>query len=606
MTTLRFALRYARPHRTHLYWLVILTVIGSAYTVALPWPLKFAVDDVLAPGGSGSTVHLIYAATALVGVVATAQILKLVRRRVATDLGRRLTIDVGSELFRRLNLASLTDARRYKIGDVVARVTNDANAARELILSVGFDAFQQVVLLIPYTVILIALDPVSAVIIWVVAVLNVAVARAFTPPTGRLATEQAEAEAELMAHVDRSLDGLTDIWVNGALDREADLFAKTAARNFGTARRSEILQLKFGLSSSLLTTFGYGAVLLTGVLRVLDGALTVGELLVVLAYVSALQAPIAGLAYLLPEVAAIRAKVRRVTEFLAEIDERPLHEGVEVRSRARRLTGGRAASEVVYDTVSFSYDTGDSEPTLSNISFVAAPGTITAIVGPTGAGKTTLVSLLPRLIDPTNGTITIDGTNHTTINISHLRNNIAVVGQEPHLFNTTIADNIAYGRPNATSADIQTAAKAANAHHFITQLPNGYHTPIGDGATGLSGGQRQRLAIARALLKGAPILILDEPTSALDAETETDVMDAITNLTNNRTVLVIAHRLSTIRNADQILVIANGTIHEQGTHHQLLTNNDLYHTLHTTHYQQPTTTIDLDASDSKNEADAHV
>ena len=239
---------------------------------------------------------------------------------------------------------------------------------------------------------------------------------------------------------------------------------------------------------------------------------------------------------------------------------------------------------ITYNNVSYTYD---QTPALHNITFTAKPGTITALVGPTGAGKTTLVSLLPRLIDPTTGTITINGVNHNHIELTNLRDLIGYVRQDPYLFPTTIADNLAYGRPWSTPDEIINAARAANAHNFITNLPDRYNTIIGDGGTGLSGGQKQRLAIARALLKNAPILILDEPTSALDAETEHEVMEAIDRLTTGRTVLVIAHRLSTIRNADTIIVLDNGHIREQGTHTNLLNNHDLYHTLHTTQHQQP-------------------
>jgi ABC-type multidrug transport system fused ATPase/permease subunit len=240
--------------------------------------------------------------------------------------------------------------------------------------------------------------------------------------------------------------------------------------------------------------------------------------------------------------------------------------------------------EVLYDDVSYSY--GET-PALHGVSFRAGAGTVTALVGPTGGGKTTLVSLLPRLIDPDSGAITLNGIDHRDVTLGHLRNLISVVRQDPYLFPVTVADNLAYGRPHASRDEIVEAARAANAHDFIEALPAGYDTVLGDGGVGLSGGQRQRLAIARALLRDTPVLVLDEPTSALDAETEAQVMDAIERLTAGRTVLVIAHRLSTIRNADTIVVLDHGRVREQGTHDELLSAQGLYHTLHTTQFRTP-------------------
>ena len=332
--------------------------------------------------------------------------------------------------------------------------------------------------------------------------------------------------------------------------------------------------LQFGLNASLLGAVGNGLVLLVGVQRVFSGDLTVGDLLVILAYVQALQGPVEGLAYAVPNAAAASAKARRVTEFLADADR------VTVTSPV--LVTPEGGVDVVFRGVGYAY--GD-EWVLDGVSLTASAGTVTALVGPTGAGKSTLVSLLPRLIDPMVGSIMINGVDHRRIPLGNLRQLIAVVRQDPYLFPASLRDNIAYGRPDASLEEIVAAARAANAHEFIEALPDGYETVVGDGGAGLSGGQRQRLAIARALLKDAPVLVLDEPTSALDAGTEAEVMDAIDRLVEGRTVLVIAHRLSTIRNADTIVVLDHGTVREAGTHQELLAASGLYHSLYTTQFQ---------------------
>ena len=581
MRTLRFAAGYARRHTLALAVLLALMPVAAVLAAAVPWPLKYAIDDVLMPGGSRSAAGLVRAAAAMVGIVVGKQVVLLAQRRLEVGVSRSLTLEAGADLFARLQRVSLTDARRYRIGEVVTRITRDASAVQQLVLGVGLAALRNLVFIGVYTVILWRFDPLSAAIAWAVVAGQILVARRFTAPTDRATTRRAQGEADVMARADVGLSGRHDIAVNGAIEREIARFAATSHEAFDAARRSDTLLLLFGLNASVISALGNGILLMVGTLRVFSGDLTVGSLVVILAYVASLQAPAEGLAYAIPEAAGAWARSRRLIEFLATAEPVTV---VEPSAQEAVTVVADDGADVAFVEVGYAY--GDT-PALHDVSFHAPAGSVTALVGPTGGGKTTLVSLLPRLIDPTTGTITINGVDHRRIPLHDLRQLIAVVRQDPYLFPTTIADNLAYGRPDATDDEIVDAATAANAHHFITALPDGYHTRIGDGGAGLSGGQKQRLAIARALLKNAPILVLDEPTSALDAETEAEVMTAIDHLTAGRTVLVIAHRLSTIRNADTIIVIDHGHIREHGTHHELLTANDLYHTLYTTQLRAP-------------------
>jgi len=322
----------------------------------------------------------------------------------------------------------------------------------------------------------------------------------------------------------------------------------------------------FGLLVNLVTALGTAAVLFIGVRHVQSGALTLGELLLVVAYLSQLYSPLKTISRKAASVQTSLASAERVFEFLDE--------PVDVRQRrdARPLT--RATGLVELDHVSMAYDGGPT--VLDDVSVRVEPGMHLGIRGVTGAGKTTLVSLIPRFYDASVGRVTIDGTDVRKYKVRSLRERISIVLQDPMLFQGTIADNIRYGRLDATREQIEQAARDAHAHDFIARLPRGYDTEVAEAGGGLSGGERQRLSIARAILKDAPILILDEPTSSLDAISEEIVFTAIRGLRAGRTTIVIAHRLSTVRDADRILVLDGGQIAAQGRHEELLEKSDLY------------------------------
>jgi ATP-binding cassette subfamily B protein/subfamily B ATP-binding cassette protein MsbA len=296
----------------------------------------------------------------------------------------------------------------------------------------------------------------------------------------------------------------------------------------------------------------------------------VGSILVFLAYLRAFYDPLNALMYAPSALHFVAGSARRVMEVLEaerEVAERP---GAAPLARAR--------GQVALQGVTFGYEPG--RPVLRAVDLEARPGETVAIVGPSGAGKSTLVGLVPRFYDPWAGRVLLDGADLRDLRLADLRAQVALVLQEPFLFPVSVADNIAYGRPQASRAEVEAAAEAANAHAFIAALPDGYDTVVGERGATLSGGERQRLAIARALLKDAPILVLDEPTAALDAQTEALLLQALERLMAGRTTLIIAHRLSTIRRADRIAVLDGGALAELGTHAQLLAAGGLYATLH--------------------------
>jgi ATP-binding cassette, subfamily B, bacterial len=308
-----------------------------------------------------------------------------------------------------------------------------------------------------------------------------------------------------------------------------------------------------------------------GAQHALSGRLSVGTILVFLAYLSSLYSPLQDVSHGASTVSEAVGSARRVVEIL---DAPP-----DVVDRPGAVALAAVRGEVGFDEVWFGYERG--RPVLRGVSFEARPGEVVAIVGPTGAGKSTLAGLLPRFFDPDRGRVLLDGHDLRGLRLGTVRESVSLVLQESFLFPFSIAENIAYGRPGASREEIEAAARAANVHEFVSGLPDGYDTLLGERGATLSGGERQRVAIARALLKDAPVLVLDEPTSALDAETEQSLLEALERLMAGRTTLVIAHRLSTIRRADQILVLSAGEIVERGDHDELIALGGAYARMHT-------------------------
>jgi ATP-binding cassette subfamily B protein/subfamily B ATP-binding cassette protein MsbA len=331
-------------------------------------------------------------------------------------------------------------------------------------------------------------------------------------------------------------------------------------------------QSLFAVVVSTITMLGTALIVIVGGRLVLERRLGVGELTAIIAYLAAVYGPLSTIAHTTGQLQGSIAGARRVRAMLAiepETAESPGAPGMPAMIEAMNVKG-----DVRFEDVGFSYPDGTA--VLHDITFEAKPGQMVALVGLTGAGKTTLVSLIPRFYNATAGRVLVDGVDVRQYRVRSLRDRIAIVLQEPTLFAGTIADNLRYGRLDASMAEIQDAARAAHAHDFITRLPKGYETEIAEAGASLSGGERQRLSVARALLKDAPILILDEPTSSLDSISEEIVFAALKRLRAGRTTIVIAHRLSTVRDADAILVLDGGRICAQGRHEELLTSSQLY------------------------------
>jgi ATP-binding cassette subfamily B protein/subfamily B ATP-binding cassette protein MsbA len=421
-----------------------------------------------------------------------------------------------------------------------------------------------VVTLVSMFVVVWTLSPRLALLALSVAVPLGVVIRLLVAPLARRADEREAAEGERTAVAEQALTALPVVQVFGREAHERARYAASCAATLRAQQRAIAVQLLFNVLVGGVLALGTAAVMWLGGLGALEGGATLGDLLVVLSYVAALYAPMESLAYLASSAADASAGARRVLEVLAEQDAVLERDGAEY---VEDPEGGRGYA-VRLEGVTFGYEPG--RPVLRGVDLEVRPGERVALVGATGAGKSTLLALVPRLFDPWEGRVTFDGRDARDLRLEQLRRRVAVLLQDPFLLPLTVAENIAYGRPEATRADIERAAALAEAAEFVERLPDGYDTVIGERGATLSGGQQQRLAIARALLLDAPVLLLDEPTSALDAETEARLLRALERLMEGRTTLVIAHRLSTVRSADRIVVLDEGRIVEQGTHAELL------------------------------------
>ena len=542
----------------------MLGLLATPLILLGPLPLKIAVDSVvgsdpvpgfldpLLPGWlTGSNIRLLAMAAALqVLVVLLTQLHELASYMLRARAGEGLMLEFRSSLFRHVQRLSLLFHDTRGTADSLYRIQYDAPAIREIMVTSLISVLSAVVMLITILIVITSIDWQLALVALVVSPFLFFFARTYNQRMRGSYRDVRGLESSALQVVQEVLGAFRVVKAFGREDQEQERFLGLSQLGLRARIRLALAEGTFGLLVNMTTALGTAVVLFIGIRNVQADVLTLGELLMVLAYLTQLYGPLRTISRQVANLQASLASAERAFDLLDEVPD------VVDRPGARPLK--RSAGEIEFRDVSFAY--GDNDHVLHNVSFSISPGTRLGIEGRTGAGKTTLVSLIARFYDPSAGQIFLDGVDMRDYKLADLRSQLAIVLQDPVLFSTTIAENISYGRPGADHQQIIDAAQAANAGEFIAGLHDGYDTLVGERGMRLSGGERQRIALARAFLKDAPILVLDEPTSSVDMTTESEIMDAMQRLMAGRTTLMIAHRMSTLEICDARIELEHGRI----------------------------------------------
>jgi subfamily B ATP-binding cassette protein MsbA len=564
-------LRFVRPYWKLLALAGVILTINSIAGLALPMVVRFVVDSALV----AQSLFLLNRVTMLLlGLFALQAVLGFGQAYLLGWTGERVVANLRTTLYAHLQAMPLRFFANTRIGELLSRLGNDVTTIQNAVTDTLLSLLSNTIMLIGGIVIIFAMAWRLTLVMLAVVPLAVVGMIILGRLVRRLSKQVQDALADTSATAEETLNGIRIVKSFAREPYEVNRYGEGVERLFRISVERVRLNAILGPIIGLIAFSAIALVLWFGSREVIAGRLTPGQLISFLLYTMMVASPIASFTGLYSQFQRALGASERVFELL---DTPP-----EMQDDPDAIVLPRIHGEVCFENVSFDYgDVDAAREVLREIQLSVAPGQVTALVGPSGAGKTTLVNLVPRFYDPTEGRITVDGHDVRGLKMSSLREQIGIVPQETALFSGSVFDNIRYGKLDATREQVEEAARAANAHDFITELPNGYDTLVGERGVKLSGGQRQRVAIARALLKNPRILILDEATSSLDSESEQAVQEALERLMADRTTFVIAHRLSTITNADWIVVLDGGRIVEQGDHETLLAREDgLYRRMH--------------------------
>jgi ATP-binding cassette subfamily B protein len=578
----------ARPFWRWLWLSLVLVIVSPLVDAGAIWLFKVLVDDVLSPRDFSAFPAV---AGAFVGVTLLVGVLGFVGAYLGAWIGENFLHTMRTRVFAHLHTLSVSFFDRRRLGDILSRLTGDVAAIEGVVLSGVIGIIANVLKIVVYAGVLffvdwrLALTSLLAVpVFWVAA-------RVFSRRIKIASREVRRRAGSITVVAEESLGNATLIQAYGRQGAELDRFATQSLGSVNAELAATRLGAMFAPLVDLVQVLGVLTILGVGIWELTAGRITLGGLLAFLVFLSQLYRPVRGLGSLSTALFAAAAAAERIIELL---DEQP-----SVSAPPHPVPLGTLRGQLRLEQVSFAYPETTTD-VLHQVSFTAPPGQTTAIVGASGAGKTTMLKLLLRFYDPTSGRITLDGTDLRQLDPEELRANIAIVLQETLLLDGSIAENIRAGRPDATDDQLIAAAVAADAHEFITTLPEGYHTRVGQRGRLLSGGQRQRIAIARAMIRDAPLLLLDEPTTSLDAHASQRILTPLRRLITGRTTIIISHNLLTVTDADHIIYLEHGRITETGTHDQLLRNNHQY--AHLYHLHHPPTLAGTATQSARNGA----
>jgi len=585
MKTKRIQISYLlRPHWKTLIVAFIAVIGESAADLLEPWPLKVVFDYVLGskkmPGWLAGIVNsvagrdklaiLYFAAFSVIAIAAVGAISSYGEKYLTTSVGQWVMHDLRRTLYHHIQRLSLSYHDQKKTGDVISRVTSDIDAIQDFVSQALLGIVVNALTLVGMLAVMFYLDWRFTLIALSVAPFLFAVVYVYTRRIKKASRAVRQKEGEVVSIVQEVLSSIRVVKAFAREDYEQSRFEHQSLESVETALRARSLKAKLAPIVQIIVAVGTCLVLWYGVKLVLAGKITAGSLLVFFLYLGKMYKPMRELSKMTDTLSKTAVGYERVKEVIET--ER------EIRNVKGALPAPPFKGQIEFSHVDFGY-TADNL-ILKDVDFKIEPGQLAAFVGPTGAGKTTIASLVARFYDSVKGEVRIDGKDVRSYKIKSVRRQISFVLQENLLFHASIWQNIAYGRPEASSAEIIEAARLANADEFITKMPDHYDTLVGERGVTLSGGQRQRIAIARAIIRKSPILVLDEPTSSLDSASEELVFEALARLIEGKTSIVIAHRLATVRRADVIFVLDDGSIVEQGTHEELLSRGGLYAELH--------------------------
>ncbi len=554
----------------------------TAMEVLGPWPLKIIFDHVLLDkplppslsvlgavlqSGKVSAVVLISAAIVLIAV--SRGLFAYSQLYLTSRIGYEMVYALRRELFIHLQRLSLSFYNRTQSGELLTKVTSDTNALRDVFAESALTFTSHFLTVVGMFAVMFALNwKLSLIVLATFPILLYALRYVYRVIKTAARAQRAK-EGKIASRIGEMLTAVPLVQVFGRERYEESRFDAESTGSLEDSIRTARMEAAATRTVEIISAIATWGVVLVGSVQVLKGAMTPGDVLVFASYLTNMYKPIRNLAKLSAKFSKATVSAERIAEIL-ELEP-------DIQDRPDAVEAVNPKGEIVFDHVSFDY--GDGRDVLKNVSFAIPPGQLVALVGASGAGKSTIVSLILRLYDPQEGSVFIDGVNVKNYRLESLRSEIGMVLQDTVLFGATVRENISYGKPDASLEEVEEAARLANAHHFITALPEGYDTILGERGNSLSIGQRQRICLARAIIRRPSILILDEPTSAVDAESEAAIWDAVNRVRNGKTAIVIAHQFSSIRRADQILVLKGGQIAERGTHAELLELKGRYHEL---------------------------